>query len=498
MAPYLFINYRKKDTVALADSLYLMLQDALGDVIFKDNSILEKGHDFEPPIKQALEKATCMLVLIGEHWLFQYDDETGRRRLDMPDDWVRREIEQAFAKSIAVLPVVAPGAKIPSQAALPDSLHALRKRTPLYIRAESYIEDRHAVLNELLQHHGFRRLTQAQAGKATASAIPSGTTKRTGTWETQAMPISKKPKAWVNGTTLHYYFFDTTSGSADVVRQAIRQWKEVGIGLDFEEVKNAQEAEIRIGFVDGEGSWSYVGIDANNVAASERTMNFGWDLTSMGGLDTALHELGHVLGLSEEHRNPHSGIIWNEEAVYSELAGPPNYWSREQVWQTILSKGDPDNYYGPWDPDSIMHFPFGPGLIQEPAQYRDGLTPGSGLSAGDREKIRFLYPPITAHVEGQTVVPLQPVSLNMQPGEQANFTIVTDESRRYDFQTSGPAQVVMMLFEDRNGELTVVRADDNTGQERSAALHADISTKKQYKIRVRLFERGGDAVLMMW
>ena len=84
MAPYLFINYRKKDTVALADSLYLMLQDALGDVIFKDNSILEKGHDFEPPIKQALEKATCMLVLIGEHWC--------QRRRDYVPAWRSKSI----------------------------------------------------------------------------------------------------------------------------------------------------------------------------------------------------------------------------------------------------------------------------------------------------------------------------------------------------------------------------------------------------------------------
>ena len=51
------------------------------------------------------------------------------------------------------------------------------------------------------------------------------------------------------------------------------------------------------------------------------------------------HELGHVLGLYEEHQNPNSGIVWDEEAVYALMTGPPNHWTREQTQQTILRKG---------------------------------------------------------------------------------------------------------------------------------------------------------------
>src|SRR5690349_12225027 len=83
---------------------------------------------------------------------------------------------------------------------------------------------------------------------------------------------------WANGTLLKYYFFDGehdgsqlesgvwqswkgTPGQMDKVRDGFRIWKEVGIGLNFKEVFTREEAEIKIGFMEGDGSWSYVGRD---------------------------------------------------------------------------------------------------------------------------------------------------------------------------------------------------------------------------------------------
>ena len=76
-------------------------------------------------------------------------------------------------------------------------------------------------------------------------------------------------------------------------------------------MSTSAEAEIRIGFQPG-SSWSYVGRDAIDLVSdfNERTMNFGWDLTTSYGCDTALHEIGHALGFPHEHQNPNAGIIW--------------------------------------------------------------------------------------------------------------------------------------------------------------------------------------------
>jgi Astacin (Peptidase family M12A) len=130
-------------------------------------------------------------------------------------------------------------------------------------------------------------------------------------------------------------------------------------------VTSRDEAEIRVGFMQGDGSWSYLGRQILDRGANERTMNFGWDLLRTAReADTALHEIGHTLGLPHEHQNPNAGIVWDEEKVYTSLGGPPNNWPRETTQWNILRKIEPDTVQGSnWDPDSIMHYPFPAGLI---------------------------------------------------------------------------------------------------------------------------------------
>lgn len=79
-------------------------------------------------------------------------------------------------------------------------------------------------------------------------------------------------RKWVNGTVLHYYFFEDARWGAgndqkDLVREGFEVWKDVGIGLRFEEVSSAEAAEIRIGFQQGDGYWSYVGTDVLNITS---------------------------------------------------------------------------------------------------------------------------------------------------------------------------------------------------------------------------------------
>jgi hypothetical protein len=156
---------------------------------------------------------------------------------------------------------------------------------------------------------------------------------------------------WVNHTVLHYYFFDrdtdgehvfgsdgtrhwrpwtTDKAHQDVVRRAFDHWKAQDIGLEFVEVTSRDEAEIRIGYMQGDGAWSYLGRQILDRGVNERTMNFGWDLLrTPREADTALHEIGHTLGLPHEHQNPNAGIVWDEEKVYAELGGLLPFQSRE-------------------------------------------------------------------------------------------------------------------------------------------------------------------------
>jgi hypothetical protein len=119
-------------------------------------------------------------------------------------------------------------------------------------------------------------------------------------------------KKWVNGSIIKYYFMDDPSmaGSEkfkNIVRGAWAEWKAQGIGLVFEEVKQRELSDCRIGFMQDDGSWSYLGRDILRQPKNERTMNFGWDIAA--DPDTCRHEIGHTLGLPHEHQNPNAGAL---------------------------------------------------------------------------------------------------------------------------------------------------------------------------------------------
>jgi len=321
--------------------------------------------------------------------------------------------------------------------------------------------------------------------------------------------INTLGKKWVNGTVLHYYFFDSppqwSTGEAekDVVRRAFRIWKELGIGLEFREVEAASEAEIRIGFLRGDGAWSYVGRDIIDLGLGPdaRTMNFGWDLTRHPSeIDTAVHEIGHTLGFPHEHQNPNAGIVWNEEAVYAKLAGPPNFWSRETTYHNIIRKISPDTVQGStWDPDSVMHYPFEPGLIDLPEQYRNGLVPAGGLSERDRRWVRTFYPPLGPEPEPELRL-AESVKLAIAPGEQRNFRVRPSATRYYNFGTFGASDTVMVLFEEIDGELRYLSGDDDSGVDRNASLRVKLFAGRHYVLRIRLYyaQQTGETAVMMW
>lgn len=312
----------------------------------------------------------------------------------------------------------------------------------------------------------------------------------------RAAAIVAMRSKWVNGTVLHYAFFKTgryaiPKKQADAVRQAFATWKAVGMGLDFKEVDRLSEAEVRIGYSEADGvSESAVGREILTVPMTQPTTVYGWDLTTPYGRGTALHELGHVLGMEHEHQNPFAGIVWHEEAVYASLAAPPNNWSRSTTFHNILEKLSPHQVQGSsWDPDSIMEYEFEPGMIAQPKKYEaTGLVPPGTLSNADKAWIAKWYPPQAATLP--TLQPFEPVVAELAAGDQLDYTIKPKESRKYTIETRGAMDTVLVLFEDVDGAQRYLSGDDDSGEDRNASITYKLFRGRTYTARLRVYHPG--------
>jgi Astacin (Peptidase family M12A) len=319
----------------------------------------------------------------------------------------------------------------------------------------------------------------------------------------RAKLIALTASKWMNGSTLTYAFGAGPTAQKAAVRSAFAEWKALGVGLSFIEITSGASAQIRISFDQNDGSWSYIGTDCLSIAANKFTMNFGWDLTTDYGHSTALHEIGHALGFPHEHQNPFAGIVWNEEAVYASLGGPPNNWSRDETFQNILDKIVADTVQGSkWDPNSVMHYQFEPGLILKPVKYKKGLTPKGGLSARDKTWVKSFYPLLPSGAPARISL-FQSQPLKLDSGKQANFDFIAPAAREYTFRTFGVADTKLLLSRPaaaKGKAPTLLGHDDDSGHERNAELKVALKKgeRVQVKVRVRYVEKAGEAALMVW
>ncbi|MFG2267378.1 M12 family metallopeptidase [Streptomyces sp. NPDC048720] len=309
---------------------------------------------------------------------------------------------------------------------------------------------------------------------------------------------------WVNGTQLRYSFLN---GADDGVAKAwltevhngFEEWEGLGIGLKFRPEDNPAESEIRITFAD-DGSWSYVGTDCLGIGVEQATMNFGWDPTSPYGKATVRHEIGHSIGFCHEHQNPFAGIDWNADDVYRSMAGPPNFWPHETTYNNIIRKLSTDQVTGShWDVQSIMEYGFGPGLINRPEEYRNGIPSPLKVSEQDKEYVRSWYPPLAPHMD--ELKPFTSSVLTLASGEQADYGIIPEKSQKYQFGTFGDADVKMVLFEQVDDEnLRYVTGEDDSGEDRNGRFEVKLFKGRRYVLRVRMYSTWGsaNASVMYW
>jgi hypothetical protein len=125
--------------------------------VWLDYDDIEPGTQFEEALNQALAQSDNLLAIIGPDWLTASKD--GHRRLDDPEDWVRREVAAGLAGRAAVTPVLVGNAQLPAAEELPEPLQALPARQAIEVRPERFDDDVEDLIRRIggwrRRWHGF-------------------------------------------------------------------------------------------------------------------------------------------------------------------------------------------------------------------------------------------------------------------------------------------------------------------------------------------------------
>lgn len=169
--PNVFISYRRHDSPANARLLYERLNQGFPhDDIFMDVEEIGVGDNWRDALRQHIEGADHVLVVIGRGWLEETDPQ-GRRRLDDENDFVRWEIAEAIRLGKTVIPVLVDGATLPTAAELPTEIARLPDFQAQVVSHTNFADDVQTLIARLAGHRGIddwvNRLKQTlRMGKA--------------------------------------------------------------------------------------------------------------------------------------------------------------------------------------------------------------------------------------------------------------------------------------------------------------------------------------------
>jgi hypothetical protein len=148
--PRFFINYRNDNGGLAANMLYEELTQRRGAAAFLDRRDIPPGAHFPAEILDKVRGCRTLVVVIGAGWENTRLPD-GTRRLDDQNDWVRREIREAEAHKVTIVPVIVGVRPTLVKADLPEDVRVIVERQFVHIREGFDERDIEIAVDRLLQ-----------------------------------------------------------------------------------------------------------------------------------------------------------------------------------------------------------------------------------------------------------------------------------------------------------------------------------------------------------
>ncbi|MEO0685891.1 MAG: pentapeptide repeat-containing protein, partial [Cyanobacteria bacterium J06649_11] len=111
--------------------------------VFRDLDTIPPGANFKQYIERELAQCKIFIAVIGPRWRGIVGSD-GKRRLNKPDDWVRREIEYALERKIPIIPLLINTTKMPRVEDLPGPLKKLSEKNCIWVKYGSSVNENDA------------------------------------------------------------------------------------------------------------------------------------------------------------------------------------------------------------------------------------------------------------------------------------------------------------------------------------------------------------------
>ncbi len=171
--PVVFINYRGLDSHSYGALLYTVLTHEFGkDLVFLDAESIPAGADSASGSLDRVRSARALLAVIGSSWFSTIDPATRKRRIYNPNDWIRRELAEAFKAGVPVIPVLTDHGKLPHEDWLPLDIAALSRCQYRHLRRREPTTDVARIIGNLISLD--QGLAAAARNRGNGFNLPAG------------------------------------------------------------------------------------------------------------------------------------------------------------------------------------------------------------------------------------------------------------------------------------------------------------------------------------